>query len=79
MLEGGAPRRGKTHVHDVQLRQEAAVCQGQLVTIKEPALGECKLGVPNQLILQGGHQVLVQLAQGFEEVLLQGWEKAGLL
>lgn len=61
------------HLHDVQLWQQVAVCQSQLVPVQKAPLGE--LGVLHavrvDLVGQGVVQVVVQLIQGSGQTFLQ--------
>lgn len=60
-----------THLHDVELGQQVAVSQRELVAVEEAALGGSEVGLTGQLMLQGCAQVLIQLQQGLQQVPLQ--------
>lgn len=69
-----APRPASgTHVHDVQLGQQAAVSQRELVAIQEAAARLAELRFPRQLVLQGRAQVAVQPGKGAQQQLVEGW------
>lgn len=60
-----------THLHDVELGQQVAISQRELVAVEEAALGGSEVGLTGQLMLQGCAQVLIQLQQGLQQVPLQ--------
>lgn len=61
-----------THVDDVELGQQAAVGQCELVPVQETPAGHGEAGVLGELILQGCAQVRVQFPQGLQQATLQG-------
>lgn len=57
----------------MQLGQQAAVGQSELVTVQEAAARLAQLWLPSQLVLQGRAQVSVQPGEGAQQQLVQGW------
>lgn len=66
-----APPRPGAHVHDVQLGQQAAVGQRELIAVQKAAAGLAQLRLAPQLVLQGRAQVAVQLGEGAQQLLVQ--------
>lgn len=64
-------------LNNVELGQQVAVSQCEVVSIKETALGDPEAGVLGQLVLQRGTQVLIQLQQGPQQVPLQRCREGG--
>lgn len=81
----GMPGKGEGHgtgmpmacLNNVELGQQVAVSQCEVVSIKESALGDPEAGVLGQLMLQRGTQVLIQLQQGAQHVPLQRCREGG--
>lgn len=55
-------------VHDVQLGQQAAVGQRELIAVQKAAAGLAQLRLAPQLVLQGRAQVAVQLGEGAQQL-----------
>lgn len=79
------PGKGEGHdtgmpmacLNDVELGQQVAVSQCEVVSVKEAALGSPEVGVLGQLVLQRGAQVLIQLQQGPQQAPLQRCREGG--
>lgn len=75
--EGHGTGMPMAYLNNVELRQQVAVSQREVVSVKEMALGGPEVGVPGQLVLQRGAQVLIQLQQGPQQAPLQRCREGG--
>lgn len=55
----------------MQLGQQAAVGQRELIAVQKAAAGLAQLRLAPQLVLQGRAQVAVQLGEGAQQLLVQ--------
>lgn len=75
--EGHGAGMPVAYLNNVELWQQVAVSQCEVVSIKEMALGDPEVGVLGQLMLQRGTQVLIQLQQGPQQAPLQCCRDSG--
>lgn len=72
------PVPARAHVYDMQLGQQAAVSQRELVPVQKAAAGLPQLRLLRQLMLQRRAQVAVQPGERAQQLLVQGWGRRAL-
>lgn len=75
--EGHGTGMPVAYLNNVELGQQVAVSQCEVVSIKKVALGDPELGVLGQLMLQRGAQVFIQFQQGPQQAPLQRCREGG--